>query len=68
MGGWGLTEKEVGSDATNLTTTVKLSGDHYILNGNKRWIGNGNKDILVVFAKNIDNGNKIEGFIVDMKS
>ena len=42
IGGWGLTEKLNGSDASGLTTTVKLVDGHYILNGNKRWIGNGN--------------------------
>ena len=38
----------------------------YLLNGNKRWIGNGNKDILVVWARNSENKN-IEGFIVENK-
>jgi acyl-CoA oxidase len=36
------------------------------LNGTKRWIGNGNRDLLVVWAKN--NGNKnVEGFIIENK-
>jgi acyl-CoA oxidase len=43
IGGWGLTEKLNGSDASALTTSVKLVDGHYILNGNKRWIGNANK-------------------------
>ncbi|NDW60442.1 acyl-CoA dehydrogenase, partial [Yangia sp. PrR004] len=55
MGGWGLTEREIGSDASSLTTNVKKVKGGYILNGNKRWIGNGNKDVLIVFARNLDN-------------
>lgn len=43
IGGWGLTERLNGSDASALTTSVKKVGDHYVLNGNKRWIGNANK-------------------------
>lgn len=42
IGGWGLTEMNIGSDASGLETTVKKEGSHYILNGNKRWIGNAN--------------------------
>ena len=43
IGGWGLTEKLNGSDASALTTSVKKIGDNFVLNGNKRWIGNANK-------------------------
>ncbi|EGR31915.1 hypothetical protein IMG5_099950 [Ichthyophthirius multifiliis] len=69
VGGWGLTEEKVGSDASSLQTSVKRdpSGKGWILNGNKRWIGNGNKDIMIVWARNVEN-NKVQGFIVDLKS
>jgi acyl-CoA oxidase len=67
IGGWGLTEEKIGSDASNIETSVKKVEGGYILNGNKRWIGNGNKDILLVFAKNQENG-KVETFILDMKT
>lgn len=43
VGGWGLTERLNGSDASALTTTIRHEDGHYILNGNKRWIGNANK-------------------------
>ena len=66
IGGWGLTERDIGSDASSLTTNVKKVKGGYILNGNKRWIGNGNKDVLIVFARNFDN-NQVEGFIVETK-
>jgi acyl-CoA oxidase len=54
IGGWGLTEKEYGSDASSLETNVRRVEGGYILNGNKRWIGNGNRDILVVWARNTE--------------
>lgn len=43
VGGWALTEPHYGSDASGIKTTAvfdeKRNG--YILNGEKRWIGNG---------------------------
>ena len=68
IGGWGLTEEKVGSDASNLTTSVtKISEDKYRIDGNKRWIGNGNRDLLVIWAKNTET-KKIEGFILENKN
>lgn len=53
IGGWGLTEDKVGSDASNLTTSAtKISEDKYKLYGTKRWIGNGNRDLLIIWARN----------------
>jgi len=47
-----LTEPNVGSDAYNLETWAERQGDgSWILNGEKRWIGNGSKDVLTVFAR-----------------
>lgn len=66
ISGWGLTEGKIGSDASSLETSVVKVPGGYRLNGDKRWIGNGNRDLLVVWARNQEN-NKVEGFIVDMK-
>lgn len=66
IGGWGLTEMEYGSDASSLQTTAKKVQGGYIINGNKRWIGNGNKDLLIIWARSADT-NQIEGFIVENK-
>ena len=56
IGGWGLTEQKIGSDASNLQTNAqKINATQYKLNGTKRWIGNGNRDILIVWARNTDN-------------
>lgn len=50
LGGFGLTEPNAGSDASRMTTTAKLEGDHYVINGTKMFITNGDGDVFVVFA------------------
>lgn len=64
IGGWGLTEDKIGSDASNLRTRAdKINTTQYKLNGTKRWIGNGNRDMLIIWARNSENNN-VEAFIV----
>ena len=56
---FGLTEKNYGSDAGSIETTAKPVEGGYILNGNKRWIGNGTfADYMICWAWNTSN-NKI---------
>ena len=63
-GGWGLTEDKIGSDASNLQTTAeKINGNQYKLNGTKRWIGNGNRDLLLVWARNTES-KEVEAFLL----
>ncbi|MCK4576798.1 acyl-CoA dehydrogenase [candidate division WOR-3 bacterium] len=51
IGAFALTEPNAGSDAASIETTARLEGDHYILNGTKRFITNGGEaGISVVFA------------------
>lgn len=51
IGCFALTEPEAGSDAANLKTTAELKGDHWVLNGRKHFITNGNiADTATVFA------------------
>lgn len=51
IGCFALTEPEAGSDAANLKTTAELNGDHWLLNGRKHFITNGNiADVATVFA------------------
>ncbi|WP_304169129.1 acyl-CoA dehydrogenase family protein [Phenylobacterium aquaticum] len=38
-----LTEPEAGSDSANVQVRAVLDGDHYVLNGSKRYITNANK-------------------------
>ena len=52
IGCFGLTEPEVGSDATKLRTTAKPDGDGWVLNGRKMWISNGSvSKLALVFAQ-----------------
>jgi alkylation response protein AidB-like acyl-CoA dehydrogenase len=65
IGSFCLTEPDYGSDASNLSTYVKEEGEFYILNGKKRWIGNGSiAQVYVVFARNVAN-KKVQGFILE---
>lgn len=66
---FGLTEPNNGSDATGLTTTAKKVEGGFLINGEKRWIGNATfADYIIVWARNVDEGNKIQGFIVEKGS
>jgi len=47
-----LTEPKSGSDVANIAMTARLSGNHYVLDGEKTWISNGGiADLYVVFAR-----------------
>jgi len=51
IGAYALTEPGAGSDAANLQLSARPDGDHFILNGTKLWITNGDiADIVVVYA------------------
>ena len=51
VGAYALSEAGSGSDAFALTTRAVDQGDHYLLNGRKLWITNGNEaEIFIVFA------------------
>jgi len=52
IGAFCLSEPEAGSDATSQRTTAEDKGDHYLLNGTKNWITNGNSaGIYLVIAQ-----------------
>jgi len=68
IGAFLLSEPEAGSDATSQRTTAEDKGDHYILNGIKNWITNGNSasTYLVIAQTDIAKKHKgINAFIVD---
>lgn len=51
LGAFALTESNAGSDPANLSTTAKLEGDYYIVNGNKIFITNGGEaDVYITFV------------------
>ncbi|XP_038698146.1 acyl-coenzyme A oxidase 4, peroxisomal isoform X2 [Tripterygium wilfordii] len=61
---WALTEPDYGSDASSLETTATKVEGGWILEGQKRWIGNSTfADVLVIFARNTTT-NQINGFLV----
>ena len=67
LGSYAITEPDVGSDPAALRTTAERRGDVYVLNGQKRFIGNaGLSHVYVVFARTGDPGPKgVSAFIVD---
>ena len=79
IGAFCLSEPEAGSDATSQKTTAEDKGDHYLLNGTKNWITNGNSAsvYLVMAQTNAAAGHKginclivekdMEGFVVGPK-
>jgi glutaryl-CoA dehydrogenase len=66
IGAFGLTEPEVGSAvAGGLTTTARRDGDSWVLNGQKKWIGNATfADVTVIWARD-DADNQVKGFLVE---
>jgi alkylation response protein AidB-like acyl-CoA dehydrogenase len=79
IGAFCLSEPEAGSDATSQRTLAEDKGDHYLLNGTKNWITNGNSAsvYLVMAQTNVAAGHKginclivekgMEGFVVGPK-
>ncbi len=69
IGCFGLTEPLVGSGASGgLMTTAKRDGDTWILNGEKRWIGNAPWcDLSIIWARDVAD-NQVKGFIVENKT
>jgi alkylation response protein AidB-like acyl-CoA dehydrogenase len=69
IGCFGLTEPLVGSGASGgLLTTAKREGDTWILNGEKRWIGNATWcDVSIIWARDLAD-NQVKGFIVENKT
>lgn len=68
VGAYALSESGSGSDAFALATKAEDKGDHFLLNGRKLWITNGNEaDIFIIFANiNKNLGYKgITAFIVE---
>jgi glutaryl-CoA dehydrogenase len=65
IGAFALTEPEHGSDSVALETTARRAGDEYVIDGRKRWIGNGTvADVVVVWARDSEDG-QVKGFLVE---
>src|SRR5215470_9797727 len=66
IGAFGLTEPDVGSGvAGGLTTTARRDGDEWVLNGQKKWIGNATfADYIIIWARD-EEDNQVKGFVVE---
>ena len=65
IGAFGLTEAAHGSDAVRLETTARREGDEYVIDGEKRWIGNASfADVTVIWARD-EEDESVKGFLVE---
>ncbi len=65
IGAFGLTEPQHGSDAIALETSARRDGDGWVLNGQKKWIGNASfADVVVIWARDEATGG-VTGFLVE---
>ncbi len=65
FGAFALTEPDHGSDSVALETTARREGDEYVIDGAKRWIGNGSlADVVVLWARDAADG-QVKGFLVE---
>ena len=65
IGAFALTEPEHGSDSVALETTARREGSEYVIDGRKRWIGNGSiADVVIVWARSDEDG-QVKGFLVE---
>ena len=61
LGAFALTEPEHGSDSIALETSARRDGDSYVLDGSKKWIGNGTvADVVVVWARDTEDRQRSE--------
>src|SRR6478672_9454498 len=64
LGAFALTEPGHGSDSVALETTAVRRGDSWVINGDKKWIGNGSVgDVTVVWARTEEGA--VRGFLVE---
>ena len=66
IGAFGLTEPDVGSAiSAGLATSATRDGDHWVLNGEKKWIGNAAfADLVIIWARDTDD-EQVKGFVVE---
>jgi glutaryl-CoA dehydrogenase len=65
IGAFALTEPEHGSDSIALEASARRDGEEWVLDGQKRWIGNGSiADVVVVWARDTEEG-QVKGFLVE---
>jgi len=65
IGAFALTEPRHGSDSVSLETSARRDGNAWVIDGSKRWIGNGTiADVVVLWARDVADG-KVKGFLIE---
>jgi glutaryl-CoA dehydrogenase len=65
VGAFALTEPDHGSDSIALETSARREGDEWVLNGSKKWIGNGSlADVVVLWARDVEDL-QVKGFLIE---
>lgn len=65
IGAFALTEPRRGSDSAQLETNARREGEHWIINGAKRWIGNGSMAHLVIIWARDEADGEVKGFVME---
>jgi glutaryl-CoA dehydrogenase len=65
LGAFALTEPLHGSDSVALETSARREGGDWVIDGAKKWIGNGTiADVIVVWARDVED-RRVKGFLVE---
>lgn len=65
IGAFALTEPRHGSDSVALETTATRHGDDWVIDGQKRWIGNASiADLVIVWARDTEDG-RVKAFVLE---
>jgi glutaryl-CoA dehydrogenase len=65
VGAFALTEPNHGSDSVALEASARREGGEWVINGEKRWIGNATfADLVIVWARDVEDG-RVKGFVVE---
>jgi len=65
LGAFALTEPLHGSDSIALESSARRDGDEWVINGAKKWIGNGTlADVVVLWARDVSDG-QVKGFLIE---
>jgi glutaryl-CoA dehydrogenase len=65
VGAFALTEPNHGSDSVGLEASARRDGDEWVINGEKRWIGNATfADLVILWARDVEDG-RVKGFVME---
>src|SRR5215204_566566 len=65
VGAFALTEPNHGSDSVGLEASARRDGDEWVINGEKRWIGNATfADLVILWARDVEDG-RVKAFMLE---